>query len=212
MTSRLSENDPRVVRLRASAQTELAALSDAYRDRLVRIVDLRLDARVRARLDPADVVQDAFVDAAKRVDDYVRNPKVAPFLWLRLIVGERLAALHRHHLGAKMRDAGREVSLYHESMPLASTAALASMLLGRLTSPSQAALRAERLVKVQEALNCLEPIDREILALRHFEQLSRGEAAHLLGISEEASAKRYIRALTRIKAILAKLPGGLEGL
>lgn len=200
-------------RLRGRDQNALAALFDAYRDRLIRMVDLRLDTRLRARLDPADVVQDAFLDAVKRLDDYLlREPKLPPFLWLRLIVGERMATLHRHHLGAKMRDAGREVSLYREALPQASTAALVSMLLGRETSPTQAAQRAERLLKIQEALNSLDPIDREVLALRHFEQLGRAEAAQVLGISQEASAKRYIRALTRIKALLAKLPGGLEGL
>ena len=176
------------------------------------MVDLRLDARVRSRLDPADVVQDAFLDAAKRLDDYLRDPKLPPFLWLRLIVGERLTTLHRHHLGTRMRDAGREVSLYREALPQASTAALASMLLGRQTSPTQAAQRAERLLRVQEALNSLDPIDREVLALRHFEQLNRAEAALALAITEEAGAKRYIRALKRLKDVLAKMPGGLEGL
>jgi RNA polymerase sigma-70 factor, ECF subfamily len=201
-----------VERLRAGDRTALADLFDAYRDRLTRMVDLRLDPRVRSRLDPADVVQDTFLDAAKRLDDYLRDSKLGPFLWLRLIVCERMATLHRHHLGTKMRDAGREVSLYHAAMPQASTAALASMLLGRQTSPTQAAQRAERLLRVQEALNSLEPVDREILALRHFEQLNRVEAAQVLRISEEAGAKRYIRALKRIKDVLSRMPGGLEGL
>jgi RNA polymerase sigma-70 factor, ECF subfamily len=201
-----------VERLRAGDRNALADLFDAFRDRLTRMVDLRLDPRVRSRLDPADVVQDSFLDAAKRLDDFLRDSKLAPFLWLRLIVCERMATLHRHHLGTKMRDAGREVSLYHEAMPEASTAALASMLLGRLTSPTQAAQRAERLLRVQEALNSLEPIDREILALRHFEQLNRVEAAQVLRIQEEAGAKRYIRALKRIKEVLSRMPGGLEGL
>ena len=175
------------------------------------MVDLRLDGRVRARLDPADVLQDAYVDASNSLNDYVRDPRLPPFLWLRLIVAERIAVTHRQHLGAKMRDAGREVSLYREALPEASTAALASMLLGRLTTPTQAAQRAERLLRIQEALNSLDPIDREVLALRHFEQLNRAETAESLGISEEAGAKRYIRALKRLKDVMAKMPGGLEG-
>jgi RNA polymerase sigma-70 factor (ECF subfamily) len=104
------------------------------------------------------------------------------------------------------------VSLYREALPEASSAALASMLLGRQTSPTQAAIRAERMLRVQEALNSLDPLDREVLALRHFEQLDRAETAQALGISAEAGAKRYIRALKRLKDVLAKLPGGLEGL
>jgi RNA polymerase sigma-70 factor (ECF subfamily) len=134
------------------------------------------------------------------------------FLWLRLVVGERLAQLHRHHLGTHLRDAGREVSLYRGPMPVASSAALAAQLLGRHTSPTQAAVRAERLLRLQEALNSLDAIDREILSLRHFEELSRAETATVLGIQESAVAKRYVRALKRLKDVLAGMGGGLEGL
>ena len=139
------------------------------------------------------------------------DPKLPPLLWLRLHVGRRLTTLHRQHLGTRMRDAGLEISLYREALPEASSAALASMLLGRHTSPTQAAQRAERLLRVQEALNTLDPIDREVLALRHFEQLSRAETAEVLGISQEAAAKRYFRALKRLKDVLASMPGGLGG-
>ena len=111
-----------------------------------------------------------------------------------------------------MRDAGMEISLYRDALPEASSAALASMLLGKHTSPTQAALRAERLLRVQEALNTLDPIDREVLALRHFEQLSRSETADVLGISQEAGAKRYFRALKRLKDVLSATPGGGEEL
>ena len=131
---------------------------------------------------------------------------------LRLVVGQRLATVHRHHLGTQMRDAGREVALYRDALPAASSAALAGQLLGRQTSPSQAAVRAERVIRLQEALNTLDPVDREVLALRHFEQLTAAETARVLGISEAAAAKRYIRALKRLKQILAQMPGGLEGL
>src|SRR5262249_12312417 len=123
-----------------------------------------------------------------------------------------LALYHRRHRGTKLRDAGQEVSLYRDPLPHATSAALASMLLGHLTSPSHAAVRAELVLQVQEALNSLDPVDREVVALRHFEQLSRVETAQVLGISEEAGAKRYIRALKRLKAVLASLPGGLEGI
>jgi RNA polymerase sigma-70 factor (ECF subfamily) len=181
-----------------------------HRKRLRSMVELRLDWRLRGRLDASDVLQDAYLDLASRLDDYLRNPRLPPFLWLRLVVGERLINLHRHHLGAQMRDPAREVSLYRGAMPEASSAALAARLLGRHTSPSEAAIRAERALKLQEALNSLDPIDREVLALRHFEQLSRDETAQVLGITDQAAAKRYVRALRRLKAVLAALPGGLE--
>ncbi len=94
--------------------------------------------------------------------------------------------------------------------PRRSSAALAAHLLGRLTTPSQAAIRAERKIRLQEALNSLDPIDREVLALRHFEELSNGEAAAVLGLDKSAASKRYARALVRLKDILACLPGGLN--
>jgi RNA polymerase sigma-70 factor, ECF subfamily len=198
--------------LRAGDRRALAELFELHRDRLRRMVELRLDPRLRARLDASDVVQDAFLDVARDLEAYLADPKLPPLLWLRLHVGRRLTTLHRQHLGTKMRDAGLEISLYQGALPQASSAALASMLLGRQTSPTQAARRAERMLRVQEALNTLDPIDREVLALRHFEQLGRVEAAHVLGISQEAGAKRYFRALKRLKEILATLPGGWEGL
>jgi RNA polymerase sigma-70 factor, ECF subfamily len=207
-----SETGRLLGRARAGDRLACSELLERHRDRLRRMVDLRLDWRLRGRLDPSDVLQEAYLDVARRLEDYLSDPKLPPFLWLRLIVGERLTNLHRHHLGSRMRDASREISLYHEALPEASSAALASMLLGRHTSPTQAALRAERMLRVQEALNSLDPLDREVLALRHFEQLNRAETAVVLGISEEAGAKRYIRALKRLKDVLAKLPGGLEGL
>ena len=85
------------------------------------------------------------------------------------------------------------------------------MLLGRLTYPSNAAIRAEQILQVQEAVNSLDPLDREVVALRHFENLTRAETALVLGITEEAGAKRYIRALKKLKTIMAAMPGGLEG-
>jgi RNA polymerase sigma-70 factor (ECF subfamily) len=210
-------NDPSdtahlVERLRAGDRQALTDLFQHHRDRLRRMVELRMDPRLQGRVDASDVLQDAFLDTATRLESYLQSSELAPFVWLRLIVGERLAIYHRRHLDAKMRDAGQEVSLYRAPLPQASSAALASMLLGRLTSPSNAAIRAELVLQVQEAVNALEPLDREVVALRHFEQLSRSETAQILGIAEEAAAKRYIRALKRLKGILATMPGGLEGI
>ena len=152
------------------------------------------------------------LDVASRLEEYLKDPKVPFFLWARLVAGERLTWLHRHHLGVKMRDAGREVSLHRHALPEASSFALASMLLGAQTSPTQAAVRAERRLRVQEALNSLDPIDREVLALRHFEHLTPAETAQVLGVHPDAASKRYIRALKRVKDLLAGMPGGLDAL
>ena len=207
-----SETVQLLERLRAGDRRALAELFQQHRDRLRRMVELRMDARLQGRIDASDVLQDGFLDLVEAGGRLSERSGLPVFLWLRLVVSDRLAMIHRHHLGTRMRDAGQEVSLYRDPLPQASSAALASMLLGRLTSPSNAAIRAEQILQVQEAVNSLDPLDREVVALRHFEQLTRAETAVVLGITEEAGAKRYIRALKKLKAILAAMPGGLEGL
>ena len=196
---------------RAGNKEALSALFSRHRPRLRRMVELRLDRRLQARIDASDVIQEAYVEVVIRLNEYLIAPSYPLFLWLRLIVGERLLKLHRHHLGTQMRDAGLEVSLYRGALPEASSAALAAQLLGQHTSPTQAAVRAERMIRLQEALNTLDAMDREVLSLRHFEELSLAETALSLGIEESAAAKRYIRALKRLKATLANMPGGLDG-
>jgi RNA polymerase sigma-70 factor (ECF subfamily) len=158
-------------------------LLERHRARLCKLVALRLDPRLQGRVDPSDVIQEACLDAARRLPEYRREPERMPFdLWLRFLVGKRILELHRRHLGAQARDVGREVSLYRGPMPEASSAAIAAELIGRLTSPSQAAIRAERKLRLQEALNQMDPIDREVLVLRHHEQLTNSEAALVLGL------------------------------
>lgn len=201
--------------VRGARDGNLAALNEIFtreRARLRRMVELRLDHRLQSRFDASDVIQEAYLEITERLPEYLQQPRLPIFLWFRLVVGERLLKLHRLHLGTQMRDAAREISLYHDALPEASSAALAAQLLGQHSSPTEAAVRAERMLRLQEALNALGPLDREVLALRHFEELSRTEAAQVLGIEEGAAAKRYVRALKRLKQALADMPGGLEGL
>jgi RNA polymerase sigma-70 factor (ECF subfamily) len=186
-------------------------LLERHRARLRKLVALRLDPRLQGRVDPSDVIQEACLDAARRMPEYEREPERMPFyLWLRFLVGQRILELHRRHLGAQARDVGREVSLYRGPMPEASSAAIAAQLIGRLTSPSQAAIRAERKLRLQEALNQMDPIDREVLVLRHYEQLSNNEVALVLGLDKFAASKRYARALIRLKDLLSAMLGGLQ--
>jgi RNA polymerase sigma-70 factor (ECF subfamily) len=114
---------------------------------------------------------------------------------------------HRHHLGTKKRDAAQEVSLFRRAMPEACTVSLAAQLLGRLTSPTQAIVKAELQLIVQEVLNSMDEIDREILVLRNFEQLSTSETAEVLGIKRSTASKRYLSALKRLKQALGQVPG-----
>jgi RNA polymerase sigma-70 factor (ECF subfamily) len=195
--------------LRRAAAGDPQALADLfgqYRERLWRMVHLRLDRRLQGRLDPEDVLQEAYLVLVKRFPEYAASPPMPFFLWLRQLTGQKLIDLHRQHLGAKMRDAGQEVSLYRGALPQASSQSLAAQLLGRLTSASQAAMRAETQLRVQEALNSMDPLDREVLTLRNFEMLTNEETAAVLGVKKSAASKRHIQALKRLKEMLAGLP------
>src|SRR6476660_3357525 len=177
-----------VARLRAGDQTALAELFDKHRDKLRRMVQLRLDHRLAGRVSASDVLQEAYIDALKRVEYYFAKPDQPFFGWLRLVVGQRLADIHREHLAGK-RDAGREIGL-HASPAGADSACIAACLLARGSSPSAAADRNERFVQLEAALAQMDPLDREVLALRHFEELGNAETAELLGIQPPAASKR----------------------
>lgn len=208
-----TSHDPAELELiRRADQVDLEELLGRYRDRLRRMVKLRLDRRLQGRIDPSDVIQEAYLEASRRLDEYLRDPSMPFFLWLRLVTGQKLALAHRQHLGVQARDAGREVSLHRGPLPEATSAALAARLVGQRTSPSQAAARAELRLRLQEALNGMPELDREMLALRHFEQLTNAEAARVLGLSPTAACNRYVRALERLKTVLAGAPGGSGGI
>jgi RNA polymerase sigma-70 factor (ECF subfamily) len=206
-------NDSQEIELaRRASQGDARCLQDLftrYRQRLRRMVKLRLDPRVQGRVDPSDVVQEAYLEICQKLPDFVREPKLPFFLWLRLVTGQKLALVHRQHLGVQARDAGREVSLYRGALPEASSAALAAQLLGKLTSPSQAAVKAELKIRLQEALNSMDALDREVLTLRHFEHLTNAETALVLGIKETTACNRYLRALERLRILLGSMPGAL---
>jgi RNA polymerase sigma-70 factor (ECF subfamily) len=197
------EHEQLIQRAQTGDAQALAELFEHFRARLRAMVRLRLDRRLQGRLDPSDVLQDAFVEIAKRLPEYAESPGMPMYLWVRFLTGQKLLDLHRQHLGAKMRDAGQEISLQHGGMPQASSASLAAHLLGRLTSASKAAIRAETRLRVQDALNCMDPLDREVLTLRHFEMLTNEETAVALGLKKSAASNRYVRALKRLKDVLA---------
>ncbi len=207
MSRESGETEALIRRVEGGDEAALCELFARYRDRLRRMVKLRMDRRLQGRLDASDVLQEAYLDVAKRAAEYRENPEMPVFLWLRLITGQRLMALHRQHLGAQMRNVGHEVSLHRGALPPASSISIAEMLLGRITSPTRAARRAEMQERLQDILNAMDPIDREILTLRHFEELGNGETAQVLGISKSAASSRYIRAVMRLKKELAGVPG-----
>ena len=182
----------------------LGELFEMHRARLLNILTFRIDSRLRGRLDPADVFQEAMIEATARFPQFCGERKMTFFLWLRFITVQKLLQLHRKHLGAKVRDAAREVSIFAGPHPQATSAVLAAHLLGKQTSPSGAAVREETQLQIERALNTMEELDREVLALRHFEQLGNGEVAKVLGISDKAASNRYIRALKRLGTVMGQ--------
>ncbi len=206
-----TSNEMEMLRHAAGGEPErLGPILSRFEPRLLRMIRLRIDPRLQRRVDPADVVQAAFLEASRRLDEYIGDPRVPFFVWVRFLALQQLALAHRQHLGVQARDLKREVSLYRASLPQASSADLAAQLIGKLTSPTQAAAKAELKLCLQEALNRMDEVDREILALRHFEQLSNSEAADALEIKPSAACNRYVRALESLKQVLASMPGGRE--
>ena len=189
-------------RLRKGGTEELGRIFAEHRDRLRRAVSLRLDRRVQGRVDPSDVIQDAYLVSLRRFEDYVARPDMPPYLWLRFLALERVIQVHRFHLGAQVRAADRDVRLDGDAGAQATSAVLALELAGTETSPSEAAMRAERVAAVERALARLSGEDREVIALRHYEQLTGRETALVLGIGEKAASQRYLRAMARLRGLL----------
>lgn len=192
------DDDQAEAALRGGDDTALGPLFERHRERLARMVHFRLDPRLIGRIDAEDVLQETFLEAGKRLQAFRDDDK--PFLvWVRLITQQTMVDLHRKHLGAKMRNAGREVKA------AAASGTLSAFFVAHVTSPSGAVMREELRQKVEQALASMDEIDREVLLLRHFEELSNKEAALVLGIQENAASNRYVRALGRLKGFLGSL-------
>jgi RNA polymerase sigma-70 factor (ECF subfamily) len=189
-------------RLRARDGEALGELFELHRERLWRMLYVRLDRRVSSRVSPDDVLQEAFLDVARRIGEYLADPAVPFYVWLRFLTVQRMQMVQRLHLGAQIRDVTQEVALVGSGVALASTESMAGQLVSHLTSPSQAAIRHELQARLRQALDEMDPLDREVLALRHFEELGNNEVAEVLGISKDAASKRHVRALVRLREIL----------
>ncbi len=206
MDSNASDNEIDV--LRQAAEGDAAswqATIDRHRDQLRRMAMFRLDRRLQSRLDPSDVVQDVFAEASRRLGDYLRQPTVPFFVWLRTLASQQLVTVHRRHFGAERRDARREMSLDQEFLD--SSSAMAAQLAADDTSPSEAALKSELADRLRQALAQMEELDREVLALRHFEGLSNAETATVLNLTISAASKRYVRAAEKLRLIMVDLFG-----
>ncbi|GIW93080.1 MAG: hypothetical protein KatS3mg110_1121 [Pirellulaceae bacterium] len=183
---------------------ELSEALVRNRDRLLRMVAIRMDPVLQRRIDASDVVQEAYLEAARRFGEY-KEQRMSLFVWLRLLVAQKLVQLHRQHCVVQGRDIRREITAY--ACPQASSGWLAEWLVDSRSSPSVRVARAELVASVREALEQLPPLDREVLALRHFEQLTHTEIAESLGTTVDAARKRYLRALKRLASAVQPLLG-----
>ena len=196
------QNAGELCHLRSKREEAVAEVFGHYRQKLLRMIALRLDVRLIGKLDSEDVLQDAFVEASRRIQDYLDRPSVPFFIWLRQITIQILIDTHRRYLGAKMRDVRQEVTLDRPGCEDGSSALLIAQLADSLTTPSQFAVRNETVMELQAALEKLDEIDREVLVLRHLEELGNNEVAEILGIDKYAASKRYLRALGRLKCVM----------
>lgn len=205
-----SEIDALVDHVMHGDKQALGILFHHHRQRLWRIVNFRLDQRLLGRVDADDILQEAYLAAEKRLEYFLHDSPESFFIWLRLIVQQTMIDVHRRHLGTQSRDASRERQVSGGWTPESTSFSLSHHLLGHLTSPTQAALRAELSTQLNLALETMGDLDREVLALRHFEELSNSETAKALELSEQAASLRYVRALGRLRKILEAIPGFMD--
>ena len=182
-----------------------------HRPRLKQMLQFRMDPRLRSRTDLSDILQEAYIDAYRRLDHFASKPGMSFYVWLRQVAMQRLIDLHRQHLLAHKRDVRNEVRLEENEYHAATSAAIAKRLVDQMVTPSQVLIRQEMVEQLESTLEDLDEIDREVLALRHFEDLRNGEVAEVLGISEAAASNRYVRALSRLQKDLAKIPDFFDG-
>jgi RNA polymerase sigma-70 factor (ECF subfamily) len=180
-----------------------------HRERLRKMIRLRLHHRVRGRFTSSTVLAEVEREGKRRIDEYLRNPRKSLFLWMRHLAGRQIQALHRQYLGPHFSDSGREISLHRGAMPEVNSVSLAAQLIGE-KGVNQAAARADMLVRLEDALNSMDAFDREILAMCHFEELKDEEVAALLDIDKTTAMMHYVRALKRLKEILKSIPGFFE--
>lgn len=192
-------------RLKTGDMSAFGELFSMHRQRLWQMIHFRINNQIRGRVDPDDVVQEVYIAAEKRLKYFIEGDFPTLFLWLRLVTGQVLSDLHRTHLGTEARSVLRESNPSPDNLWRNTSVCLSQRFVAHLTSASQAVVRSELITEVREALESMNDIDREVVALRHFEELTNQEVAIALNISPKASSVRYIRALQRLKSVLEKI-------
>lgn len=196
----------------SASQNCLSELFSNSHNRLERMIEFRLDPRLRNRIDPSDILQDAFLEAQRRVKDLADFSPLTHYVWIRQITLQVLIDAHRAHFRQK-RNIAQEIRLDQGSSRNGTSLLMAHKIVGQISTPSRLVSKEEELERLRSALDSMEKVDQEVLALRHFEQLSNLEVAEILGISVTAASNRYVRAMSRLAQIIKLLnaPGDADG-
>lgn len=192
--------------------TRVGALLETYRPRLERMLAFRMDLRLSGRVEPGDVLQEAFSEIYEHLADWQGKSDLGFFLWVRLQTGQKLNQVHRRHIDVEARDARLEVPLMLQTVPGASSFAIASALIDSSNTPSRVAMKNEAGNRLHLAIESMKEIDREVLVMRHFEMLTNKEVARVLELTEPGATLRYVRALARLRVLLEELdiaPGSM---
>tara|TARA_R110002049_G_scaffold50370_2_gene142994 strand:+ start:63320 stop:63955 length:636 start_codon:yes stop_codon:yes gene_type:complete len=205
MTAHTEPDDDLVHGMRSGSEEALAEVFSQFRERLRQIVRFRLDHRLAGRISDSDILQETYLAAAKRLHHFGKQEDMPAFLWLRLVANQQLIDVHRQHLQAEMRDVRKEVALGFQGPSPHTSRAIAASLVGKQTNVSEIVARAENIDRLEKALNTMDSMDREVIALRHFEELSNIETAKVLKIEPSAASKRYVRAMGRLGELMRGL-------
>ena len=181
-------------------------LLERHRAALRKLIQLRLDRKIARRVDASDVVQDVLLEANERLQEYLANPCMPFHLWLRHLAKDRMIDMHRRHRGAQRRSLDRERSLAGPQFGDQSSFDLAGQLAASELTPAAASIRRDLEQRFLTAMDQMDEDDRDILLMRHFEQLGNSEAAEALGLSPAAAGMRHLRALRKLRAILGERP------
>jgi len=204
MANLLSDTQDLIDRAGQGEDAARHVLLEQYRDYLRRMVAVRLDRRLAPRMDASDVVQEALVEADRRLDEYLRERPIPFYAWLRQIAGDRIVDAHRQHVASQKRSVTREDASCE--LPDESSFALARCLFADDTSPSNRLIRQENQEEIRRAIDALSPKDRDVLVMRHLEQLGTAEIAATLGVAEGTVKVRLLRALVRLRELLGAEP------
>ena len=196
------ETDPTELEKLRGSKSDVAEVFSTYRARLLKMIGYRLDSRLVGRVDPEDLLQEVWLAVERRIHEFTSKPQVPFVLWLRQLTSQVIVDNHRRHIETKKRDARLEISLPPSNNRYSDSISIARNLVAAMSTPSRQVAKEELIEILIQTLDQLEEIDREIIVLRHLEELTNSEAAQELQIKPFAASKRYLRAMKRLATVM----------